>query len=176
LKFEFFFAPKRDFAAELGAELALYDSDWDQPGGDPAQVWKRLTASGLFVAHRVLRSFLEAYLVVAEQLHGTGSVAAGDEEDFVSRCVGVARQWHLQGRLASPESASKELFRAGWRLSANRDLLGDPAGDSDLAGRRAAFAAEVADTLGRVERVREAAAGVLPPGARGVPGVDKVVS
>jgi glycerol-3-phosphate O-acyltransferase len=153
LKFEFFFARKRDFATELAGELALYDSDWTARGADPGQVWKRLTASGLFVAHRVLRSFLEAYLVVAERLVGAGAVAPEDEDAFVSACVGVSRQWHAQGRLHSPESASKELFRTGWRLAANRGLLGDPAADAPLAGRRAAFAAEVAGALTRVERV-----------------------
>ncbi len=153
LKFEFFFARKRDFAAELAEELALYDSEWNQRGADPGQVWKRLTATGLFLAHRVLRSFLEAYSVVAERLVEAGSVGPADEEAFVTACVGVSRQWHLQGRLASPESASKELFRTGWRLAANRGLLGDPAGDADLAGRRAAFAAEVAGALARVDRV-----------------------
>jgi glycerol-3-phosphate O-acyltransferase len=153
LKFEFFFARKRDFAADLAEELALYDSDWNQRGSDPGQVWKRLTASGLFLAPRVLRSFLEAYSVVAERLGEAGAVGPADEEAFVTACVGVSRQWHLQGRLASPESASKELFRTGWRLAANRGLLGDPAGDAELPGRRAAFAAEVAGALARVERV-----------------------
>ncbi len=162
LKFEFFFARKRDFAAELAGELVLYDSDfsgtprapdWNAPGVDPGQVWKRLTATGLFLAHRVLRAFLESYLVVAERLVEGGPVVAEDEEAFVSACVGVSRQWLAQGRLGSPESASKELFRTGWRLAANRGLLGDPATDAGLADRRAAFAAEVAAALARVERV-----------------------
>jgi glycerol-3-phosphate O-acyltransferase len=162
LKFEFFFARKRDFAAELAGELALYDSDfsgtprapgWNQRGADPGQVWKRLTVTGLFLAHRVLRAFLESYLVVAERLVEGGRVVAEEEEAFVSACVGVSRQWHAQGRLGSPESASKELFRTGWRVAANRGLLGDPAADGALPGRRAAFAAEVAAALARVERV-----------------------
>jgi glycerol-3-phosphate O-acyltransferase len=171
LKFEFFFARKRDFATELAGELDVFDSDWTTRGDDPGEVWEHLAGSGLFLAHRVLRSFLEAYLVVAERLAGSREVAAGDEEAFVSACVGVSRQWHLQGRLASPESASKELFGTGWRLAAHRGLLGDPTHDTSLAGRRAAFAAEVAEALARVERVREASTAALPaPGVRGVPG------
>ena len=110
----------------------------------------------------MLRSFLEVYLVVADRLAASGAVAAEDEEAFVTAGVGVSRQWHLQGRLASPESASKELFRTGWLLAANRSLLGDPAVDASLSGRRAAFAAEVAEALARVERVREAAVAALP--------------
>ncbi len=169
LKFEFFFARKRDFAAELAGELSLFDIDvsgtslgWTAGGGEPEQVWAQLTGSGLFLAHRVLRSFLEAYLVVAERLVESGAVAAGDEEAFVSASVGVSRQWHLQRRLASPESASKELLRTGWQLAGNRGLLGDPAGDPGLADRRAAFAAEVAEALARVERVRQAAVAIEP--------------
>src|SRR5919106_1070616 len=147
LKFDFFFARKRDFTGELARELDLYDPDWSGRRDDPGEVWGRLTATRLFLAHRVLRSFLEAYLVVAERLKDSGAVVAGDEEDSVSAGVGLSRQWLLQRRLASPESASKELLRTGWRLAANRGLLGDPAADPTLAGRRDAFAAEVAATL-----------------------------
>jgi glycerol-3-phosphate O-acyltransferase len=161
LKFEFFFARKRDFAVELAGELDLFDSGWSTRGEDPGEVWERLIGTGLFLAHRVLRSFLEVYLVVAERLAESGAVAAGDEEAFVAAGVGVSRQWHLQGRLASPESASKELFRTGWLLAVNRGLLGDPAVDASLSGRRAAFAAEVAEALARVDRVREAAVAAL---------------
>jgi glycerol-3-phosphate O-acyltransferase len=98
---------------------------------------------------------------VAERLAESGAVAAGDEEAFVAAGVGVSRQGQLQGRLASPESASKELFRTGWLLAVNRGLLGDPAVDASLSGRRAAFAAEVAEALARVDRVREAAVAAL---------------
>ncbi len=162
LKFEFFFARKRDFAVELAGEIDLFDSDWSTRGEDPGEVWERLIGTGLFLAHRVLRSFLEVYLVVAERLAESGAVAAGDEDAFVAAGVGVSRQWHLEGRLASPESASKELFRTGWLLAVNRGLLGDPAVDASLSGRRAAFAAEVAEALARVDRVREAAVAALP--------------
>jgi glycerol-3-phosphate O-acyltransferase len=165
LEFEFFFARKRDFAVELGGELDLFDSDWSTRGGDPGEVWERLTGTGLFLAHRVLRSFLEAYLVVAERLAESGAVAPDDEEAFVSACVGVSRQMHLHGRLASLESASKELFRTGWRLAAHRGLLGEADEQGDLVARRAAFAAEVAEALGRVDRVRQAAAAALPVGS-----------
>ena len=170
LKFEFFFARKRDFAVELAGELDLFDPEWSTRRDGPGEVWKGLTGSGLFLAHRVLRPFLEAYLVVAERLVESGASVPGDEEAFVSACVDVARQWQRQGRLASPESASKELFRTGWRLAVNRRLVGDPGdrADTGLAGRRADFVAEVSDALARVERVREAATAVLPPPGRGV--------
>ena len=125
LKFEFFFARKREFRDELRAEQALLD------------------VGGRF-ADRVLRSFLEAYWVVAERLAARGPAAA-DANGLVAECLAVGRQYHLQGRLQSAEAVSGELFKTGLKLAGNRDLL--------AAGReaeRTAFRAELEALLGRL--------------------------
>jgi glycerol-3-phosphate O-acyltransferase len=155
LKFEFFFPAKKEFGQELAAELALVDPDWERSSLSPDDVWAGLAEARPHLAHRVLQSFLEAYAVVAERLAARDPSAPVDEKEFLRECLGVGRQWRMQGRLHSAESISKELFSNGWRLAANRGLL-EPDG-KDLAERRRAFAREIADVVARLERIRELA-------------------
>jgi glycerol-3-phosphate O-acyltransferase len=149
LKFEFFFAEKTEFVAELRAEVELIDPAWRDDGGARLQTLGRaLAASGALMADRVLRSFLEAYWVVADRLSAR-SGASVTEADIVPECLLVARQYQLQRRIVSPEAVSAELFKTGLRLAANRGLL---AGASTaLAEGRAAFVAEIHDVLRRLE-------------------------
>ncbi|MGH9138421.1 MAG: glycerol-3-phosphate 1-O-acyltransferase, partial [Acidimicrobiales bacterium] len=121
LKFEFFFADKAEFVDELHRELDELGDDW--------------RAAPVLVAHRVLRSFLEAYLVVADRLAASDPRTAIDEDEFVEECEGVARQYRLQQRIGSGDSISRELFRTALQLAANRDLV-DP-GRDELGERRA---------------------------------------
>ncbi|MGI8531824.1 MAG: hypothetical protein ACR2KN_02365, partial [Geodermatophilaceae bacterium] len=114
-----------------------------------------LRGLSLHLAHRVLRSFLEAYRVVADQLVLRPPGLAVDADALVAGCVPVARQYHLQQRVHSSESISEELFRTALRLTGNRDLLGP--GDAGLTRRRAEFAAELREVLQRVERISELA-------------------
>src|SRR5581483_7535659 len=76
LKFEFFFARKRDFDIELREELALVDAEWDTRDADPGAAWAGLGRAGVLLAPRVLASFLEAYEVVAERLVAQSPTAA----------------------------------------------------------------------------------------------------
>jgi glycerol-3-phosphate O-acyltransferase len=88
LKFEFFFPERAEFSSQLTAEMLLVDPDWHSRTAVPdaastgpsvdtqapaggivgADILAKLTASGFIMAHRVLRSFLDAQLVVAERL------------------------------------------------------------------------------------------------------------
>jgi glycerol-3-phosphate O-acyltransferase len=162
LKFEFFFPERETFRAELTGELRLIDPDWERRDGA-----ELLARSGFLIAHRVLRSFLDAQLVIAEQLAGRDPRAPIVEKEFLAECAGVGQQMLLQGRLHGPESLSRELFASALKLANNRDLV-DP-GREELRERRAAFAAQLRDTVGRVTEIdeidarrRREAAGVQP--------------
>ena len=122
LKYEFFFAAKPEFAEELRAELAILDPDWERKSGDRSAIATGLAELPLLLGHRVLGSFLEAYMVVADRLaaHPPGPV---DEAAFLDECIGVGRQYRLQQRIHSAESISKELFRSALALAAGRGLL-----------------------------------------------------
>jgi glycerol-3-phosphate O-acyltransferase len=155
LKFEFFFAGKAAFAQELRDELAVFDPAWEQRAGDPEAILERLTGSHLYLAHRIVRPYVEAYLVVAERLAARDPRAPIEERAFLTECLGAARQQRMQQRLRSPEAISTELFRTGLALAANRDLV-DPGGEAVVEGRRA-LAAELATVARRLETLRDLA-------------------
>jgi glycerol-3-phosphate O-acyltransferase len=152
LKFDFFFADKQRFREDLRAELVLIESDWLERTRTPADAAVLLRKSGLLVANRALRSFLDAQLVVAECLAHRNPRSAIDRDKFLNECLGVGRQMLLQGRLHSAESLSQELFGSAFQLAANRDLV-DPGRDSVREARRT-FYEEVCEVVGLVEQIR----------------------
>ena len=165
LKFEFFFPPRRVFVDQLRDEMDLLDPGWEERTPNSESVISVLTGSRVLVAHRVLRSFLDAQLVVAERLalRGDEEIARKDSvatDALVAECEKVGRQMLLQGRLHGPESLSRELFVSALDLMANLGLLSDDArGDSGdarhegLASRRKASAAYARDLVRRVRTI-----------------------
>jgi glycerol-3-phosphate O-acyltransferase len=148
LKFEFFFPDKESYAGQLAAELERLDPRWATADGRAV-----LQRSPLLMAHRVLRSFLDAQLVVAERLSARDPARELAEKEFLGECAGVGRQMLLQGRLHGPESLSGELFSGALKLAANLDLTGP--GGEDLARRRRDFAARLRDLVARVITIDE---------------------
>ncbi len=148
LKFEFFFPDKVSYRAQLAAELERLDPGWETADGLAV-----LARSQLLVANRVLRSFLDAQLVVAERLAARPARRPVAENEFLDECGGVGQQMLLQGRLHGPESLSRELFSSALKLAANLDLI-DP-GREELAQRRQAFAARLRDVVARLITIDE---------------------
>jgi glycerol-3-phosphate O-acyltransferase len=164
LKYEFFFAAKPEFAEDLRAELAILDPDWENKAEDPTAIAAGLAELPLLLGHRILGSFLEAYMVVADRLtaHPAGPV---DEGPFLEECIGVGRQYRLQQRIHSGESISKELFKNALSLAAGRGLLADPGTDpdaaADIARKREAFAAELREVVDHLDSLRRLAGAAL---------------
>ena len=180
LKYEFFFAAKPEFAEELRAEMAILDPDWARKAaalgrsgrpdqGDtpwppgPTAIATGLAELPLLLGHRVLGSFLEAYMVVADRLaaHPPGPV---DEKAFLDACLGVGRQYRLQQRIHSAESISRELFRSALALAAGRGLLAPPddgTDPGDVDRGRETFAAELREVVDRVDSLRRLAVAAL---------------
>ncbi|MCM6773002.1 glycerol-3-phosphate 1-O-acyltransferase [Nocardia sp. CDC159] len=153
LKFEFFFPERTEFADQLSREMLLVDPDWHSRRGDGtvgADILAKLADSGFIMAHRVLRSFFDAQLVVAERLADHDAAQPVDHKRFIDECLAVGRQMLLQQRLHSPESVSSELFATALKLADNHGLL-HPDG-TDLAARRTAFAAELRTIGARITR------------------------
>ncbi len=155
LKFEFFFPEREQFVSELGREMSLHDAHWEQAlagtAADVAGLARRLRP---LAAHYVLRPFLEAYRILADVL--LHAPTSGPREDILEACLALGKQYTLQRRIRSAESVSKSIFETGLRLAGGRDLLGPDTGD--LARRRAAFAAEMAEAVRRVDAVEAFAA------------------
>jgi len=150
LKFEFFFPERREFDDALAAEVALIAPDWqDRSTAELPAVRDALLDSGLLVAHRTLRSFVESYSVVADHLVALGEAAA-DPDDVVGACLSLGRQLILQRQLTSDEAVSAHLFRTALKLAVHRDLM--PAGR--LPERRA-LADQLSDVRRRVDAVHD---------------------
>lgn len=161
LKFEFFFKEKNAFRAAIDTELKLQAPDWQQ-----SLHAGRVGVNGLLKSLRpitapgVLRSFFEAYVVVADTLDANDPGAHFDEKKFLVECGNVGRQYMLQKRIQSAESVSKHLFQTGLQLARNQKLLDMT---DNMAARRTAFAVGLRDVLKRIdvtealawERVRE---------------------
>jgi glycerol-3-phosphate O-acyltransferase len=158
LKFEFFFADRERFRAELRDEMAGRHAAFEErlraDGGE--EVRRMIRETRPYGAHRVLRPFLDAYLIVADTLSRRSPNAAFEAGPFLEQALRLGRQYLLQRRVRSPESVSKTLFETGLRLARNRGLV-EP-GPADLAERRRAFAAELRDAIRRVEIVEALAA------------------
>jgi glycerol-3-phosphate O-acyltransferase len=170
LKYEFFFSTKEQFDHEVRAEMELSIPGWEQADVPAARAPERIRALPFRAAPRILTPFLEAYGVLADRLALRDPGEKVDQDALVAECIGVARQRVLQRSLHSPESVSKDLFKNALLLAGNRDLLGP--GDAGLVERRAAFAAELAEVVRRIDVLREMSApapGTVAPSSEEVP-------
>jgi len=153
LKFEFFFVPKVRFVEDLELELSII-----APGGSAGvSAAVILDAAPMLLADRVLRSLIEAQLVVAQLLASRDPGLAFDREQFLTECLGLGRHLLLRGRITTPDSVSRELYAGAVKLAANRDLCGP--GDIGLPGRRRAWLDELhglADRLALIAALDDA--------------------
>ena len=138
LKFEFFFAEKAEFLAEVEAELARPDRPVTAP---------------------FLRPFLEAYWVMAEALRARGDEPVTDADTLLAESCGLGEQYLLQHRIYCADAVSSSYADGAIRLAEHRDLLAPAAGAvDDLATRRAEFADELHTLVRRVRTTQTWAA------------------
>ncbi len=150
LKFEFFFKEKGEFRRAFAAELDVLAQGWREALASGREaVMALLKAARPLTAHGVLRSFVEAYTVVADTLaaHDPSFV---DEKKLLVECGAVGRQYLLQKRVQSEESVSKHLFQTGLQLAKNQKLMEVA---DNVAARRRAFAMELRDIMRRIDTV-----------------------
>jgi glycerol-3-phosphate O-acyltransferase len=154
LKYEFFFADKEDFRAELVAEVAFHAPDWEAKlsAGEVEDVVRRFKP---FSSHRILRPFVDGWRTVADALLRHDATAAVEPGPFIDKCLSLGRQYVLQKRVHSEESVSKVLFDTALKLAANRNLLTVSEG---LVDRRRAFAEQLKDVVRRLDAVESLAA------------------
>jgi glycerol-3-phosphate O-acyltransferase len=151
VKFEFFFAQREGYRRDVLNELKLWDNDPEKKiATGQAAARALLERINPLLSSRVLRSFLEAYLVVAACLERLPTKegeedAPFDRGAFLKTCLAVGKQYLLQKRILHDESVSQMHFRNGLKLAENRGLL--EAGPPDLKERREAFAAELREIV-----------------------------
>jgi len=154
LKFEFFFADKEQFRWQLQLEAELFDPSWQERLAAGGGARALLDDASTLLAHRTLRSFFDAQLVVADVLVAWDPRKPVQRSELVDTCLGVGGQRLRQGELHAAEAVGRELFAAAYDLAANRDLV-DP-GREEVRRRRAGWAAEVRGVLCDLEEIHEA--------------------
>jgi glycerol-3-phosphate O-acyltransferase len=168
LKFEFFFAEKEEFRNQLSEEMKLIDPHWVRrirAGGSAPELLLG-TESGqspLLVAHRALRSFLDAQWLVASYLASIDPRTGIDRAAVVKTVTGIARQRVLQGQVYGEESVSSELFETALKAAANRDVL--QPGREEIRTGRIAWRDQLEEVIARLRTIdsldRELREGVL---------------
>jgi len=158
LKFDFFFAGRAEFAEELWNEFAIMTGRSHDPSAplDTEEAARSLKESELLVAHLVLRPFVDAYRVMAEELVDLGAGHDVDEQVLLERCLRLGRQWSLQHRITE-ESVSGEMFATALKMARHRGLVGSQAGTSQTADGRAALVAELDElqrSIGELAQMR----------------------
>lgn len=163
LKFEFFFPPRAEFDTELRTEMAIiapgFHDDFD--GAMAAQA---LESAPVYLAHLVLRPFIESYLVVADRLAAAAD-ADLDEADcaaLLTESLHLGQQWVLERRITSAESVSLELFRNALQLARHRGLVSSTdtpvVQDDDDLPRTGGRSTPAPDASGRERTLAEARA------------------
>ncbi len=158
LKFEFFFAGRERFRAELESELSLHEPQWQAAlAGGREPIRELLRRLRPLTSYLVIRPFIEAYRVVGDVLLSYGPSPLPPEPELLRRCLGLGKQYHLQKRIRSAESVSNVFFANGLRLAANRGLLQGEG--EEVVARRTAFAAELREAIRRMDAIEAMAAG-----------------
>ena len=151
-KFEFYFSRKPQFRDEVVRHANERFPGWEQALSDGHDAISQVMAPRHpLVSHGVLRSFVDAYRVLAANLLRYGDAEIGKGSDFVSECLKLGKQRLLQAQISSPESVSKTLYQSGLKLIEHRGLA-----DANSMESREAFdtlLSRAADALDSVERI-----------------------
>lgn len=148
-KFEFYFPRRGAYRSEIAERASERIANWEAAvvEGDTA-VTAELSAIQPLVAHGVLRSFVDAYRIVAELLAARGDDELDDQATFLAQCLKTGRQRLLQGRVFSAESISKSLYDTGLKLARYRGLAA-----AGQAEGRHAFNEEFRRINGRLDQI-----------------------
>jgi len=148
-KFEFYFPRRANYQSAIEQRVNDRFDHWEAilAGGEPA-VRDTLGRVQPLVAQGVLRSFVDAYSVVASVLLAVGADAVDDPGSLLSQCLKTGRQQLLQGRLFSAESISKSLYETGLKLANYRGLL-----SAGQAEARQAFQQEFRGINSRLDEI-----------------------
>ena len=139
--FEFYFPRRGDFDDAVRAVLADRCPHWQDALADGLDgVRAMLAQSRPLLGHAVLRSFADAYRVVARALVDLDDEPLTDRGAFIANCLKLGRHMRLQGRLFSEEAISKSLYETALKMADHRNLL---QGGAEAKQQRDALFAEL---------------------------------
>ncbi len=140
LKFEFFFKTKAAFRSDVAAYLDYRYPSWCAGKSDLS------TEKPPLFGHGILRSFVEAYGILAELLvrRGEQIIAESEQEALIGGCLRHGEEMLLRKEISTEAALSQPMFAHAIRLANHRGLL---RGDGGRQERRRAFADEIAGVL-----------------------------
>ncbi len=147
LKFEFFFKARDAFRDDVTAYLDARFPHWRQGTAGIAAPAIPLFGPG------ILRSFIEAYRILARLLLERDGIGAGDEQALVGGCLERGEEMLRQGEVSTEAALSQPLFESALRLARHRQLLEGDA--STLIARHRAFAGELDHLQAAIERLQD---------------------
>ena len=151
-KFEFYFQERDAFMQEVKEKMAGRDVQWEavlQRGGSDVRVL--IDKSIPMVAQGVLRSFVDAYQILADHLVRKGAAEVENGKDLYVDLVEAGKEAFLLQRIFSEESVSKSLYQTAGKIAEFRGLF---SGNKDaLQEARVAFADEVRGISRRLDIV-----------------------
>jgi len=154
LKFDFFFGDREQFIASVESEASTLALDWrERLAAGPTGVAALLETAPMLCSDMMLRSFFEAYSVVADVMASGDASGPFVESALLDQCMGLGQQYLLQGKLRSPEAVSRHLFRAGIELARNRGLWSPAEGIDDRRRESAASLHAMLRRLSVVHRI-----------------------
>jgi glycerol-3-phosphate O-acyltransferase len=152
-KFEFFYPPSDAFRAAISNELDRTEPEWaSMLAARGKSITRLIRRFQPLVGHAALLPFVEAYIVVFEQLVAQN---LGDDigvATIVDHGLIEGRQAYLLRRISSEAAIGKILFENGFKLAAHMGLTG-PTTAEKMAGRRAMLR-ELRALSRRMERMR----------------------
>lgn len=152
-KFEFFYQPREVFRAEVEAELDRTDGQWSahlNAGGEGIKTLIRRFQP--LLGHAALLPFVEAYIVVFEQLARLKEGEELDSRTCVEQGLVDGRQAYILRRISSEASIGKILFENGYKLASHLGLAGLT--DRNAIAGRKAMLADLRALARRMERMR----------------------
>ena len=152
-KFEFFYSPRDQFRKGLEAELDRSDGQWStrlRQGHSGVKTLIRRFQP--LLGHAALLPFVEAYIVVLEQLVRLVPGEMLSQSECVVQGLIEGRQAFLLRRISSEASIGKILFENGYKLAEHMGLAGKT--DEAIITSRRALLAEFRSLARRMERMR----------------------
>jgi glycerol-3-phosphate O-acyltransferase len=149
LKFEFSFKTKQESLAAAVRYLDERYPGWKNCGTNfPAEAVP-------LVGQSILRSFIEAYWILAGMLvkRGWRPITREEETALIDGALALGNEMLLRKEISAEAALSGPLFTSALRLARHRGLL--VSGDRGVRQRRKAFAADVQKALSAVNVLQD---------------------
>jgi len=151
-KFEFFYAPTKEFQANIKAELAYFDAEWESKLQDRDYIAGYVRKMKPLISHCTLQPYIEAYRIMADIFGRLEAHESLDEKAALARAFKYGRQAYLQRRVSSKASIGEILFKNAYKLLDSYGVVAS--GAASIVEKRKEISNEFRILSHRVEQIR----------------------